>query len=282
MTDEAQVQETSQATSSSSEFQVPEAYAGKTWAQEISKNENPSEALWKMLDNSQALIGKRVFAPPAQEAPQEEWDKFFNSMRPESPEGYQFGQVEGLPEQIDMADIQKKASQFFHKHGLTPKQADGLFKDYVLDLVEQSKGMSEKSKEQNAALDKEFDDLVNQHFGDQYEIKAKEAISFISTKMPEGLRSAFSDAENNPKMLASLVALVDVANKEIGDIKRKYGAEDTLGGGDAPASRSIDDVRRELASLRVSPEYKDFTNPKNKETVAKVNELSEIVRRSLK
>lgn len=275
--------EPAQATSTTSaNFSVPEAYASKTWAQEISRNENPNEALWKMLDNSQSMIGKKVFAPPADDAPQEEWDKFINTLRPESPDKYAFSPIEGLPEGLDLKESQKKASEIFHKHGLTKKQADAIYQEYVRDVLGQQAKLTAQSAEQQAQLDKQFDEVTKQYFGDQYDIKAASAMEFIASKIPEGLRASFKDAESNPKLLAGMIAIIDAAQNEISAVKKQYGAEGSLNTGEAVGGKSIEEVRRELASLRVSQEYKDFTNPKNKETVNRVNALSEIVKRSLK
>lgn len=86
--------------------------------------------LAKQFVDSQKMIGGSVRVPK-DDAPQEEWDKFYQKLgRPESADGYQFP----LPEvphgewNKDAVGAFKKAA---HGLGLTPRQAQGLMTMYA-------------------------------------------------------------------------------------------------------------------------------------------------------
>ena len=107
-------------------------------------------------------------------------------------------------------------------------------------------------------------------------------MELINKRVPETLRSAFKDAENNPKLLAGIVAAMDGAQQEIEAVKKQYGAEGKLTTGDTSGGMTTDQIRDELSTLRLSNEYRDFMHPKNKETTERVNLLSDMLRRSHK
>jgi hypothetical protein len=66
----------------SNDFSIPESYQDRGWAKDIKSQED----LWKLTDNAQSLIGKRPAGIPTADAPQEEWDKFYQALgRPEQP-----------------------------------------------------------------------------------------------------------------------------------------------------------------------------------------------------
>src|SRR5688572_22407573 len=67
------------------EYKIPDAYKDKPWASKIKTEED----VWKQLDNTQELVGKK-HAHPAKDAPPEEWDKYFAGLRPETAEAYEF------------------------------------------------------------------------------------------------------------------------------------------------------------------------------------------------
>jgi len=70
---------------------VPPEYADKTWVSEV--KDIPS--LFKMVDDTKALVGKRPAGIPQDNAPEEEW-KAFDQLRgvPETPDVYDF-KIEG-------------------------------------------------------------------------------------------------------------------------------------------------------------------------------------------
>jgi hypothetical protein len=257
-----------------SSFAVPETYATKDWAKGI----KTADDLWKLTDNAQSLIGKRPAGVPAPDAPDAEWDKFYAAAgRPEKADGYKLSDVEGLPEGLDLAPYKEKASSILHGAGLNQKQADKVWQMFIKAEMESANGNSAKITENQAAIDKEFDAVVKEHFGDKYDEVSKTALDFVNKHVPEGLRAAYSGISDNPKALAAMMAAMNAAHNEIEKVKKEYGVEGKITSGDQSAANNIDDVRKELAQLRTSKEAKDFLNPEHKKTMARIKELEPVV-----
>lgn len=262
-------------------FTVPEAYQGKPWVEKITTAENPNEALWKTLDNAQSLVGRKTV--PSNDAPDAEWQQFYNQIgRPENADAYTLPEIEGVPDGVDLGESKKMAMGIMHEAGITQKQAEKLWKLYMGRQLEDVKGIQSKQKEEQTKLDKEFDEISAKVFGDKYESKSQAAQEMIKAHVPEELRPAMDEVANNPKALAAVIAALSSASEEISRVKSEYGKEDTLqGGGQQVTSSSIEDIRKELAALRVSPMSKDFTHPEHKKTIERINSLSASVQRHL-
>jgi hypothetical protein len=277
MTEQIENAPVSQQTSQTGEsFAVPDAYKGKGWTESVKSVDD----LWKLNDNAQSLIGKRPAGIPSADAPTEEWDKFYAAAgRPEKPEAYQFSDVEGIPEGADLGPIKEKAATILHKAGLTQKQADEVWKLYLgSELAAVGEGKAAMEAKQ-AELDKEFDKVTAEMFGDSYDTAAKSAQELIIRHVPEEARGAYEALADNPKAMAVVIKALSGASAEIEKVKKEYGAEGKITSGDQSASISIDEARKELAALRISKEAKDFTDPKNKATIARIDELSGMVSR---
>ncbi len=274
-----QAQAAEQPSQPSNSFAVPDAYKDRGYVEKIKSTDD----LWKAYDNSQSLLGKRPAGIPANDAPQAEWDKFYQAAgRPESPDKYALPEIEGLPEGIDLTETKQSAMQLMHKAGLTQKQAEALWKDYVgleMGALEKHKTTSEQQKK---ALDAEFDTITKEHFGGDFEAAQKITTEMVSKYVPEALRASFSDLGDNPKALAAVAALAKSAHAEIERVKKEYGAEGKITSGEQAAAQDIMAVRKELAALRTSKEARDFLDPKHKETMARIQELGGIVDRSFK
>ncbi len=254
------------------DFTVPEAYSEAKWAENIKSNDD----LWKQMGDAQGLIGKRPAGVPEADASPEDWDKFYNSTgRPESAEGYEFSDIEGLPENVDLTPHTNKFAEIAHKHGLSQKQADAVRQEW---LAHEMTTMGQK----NESLDKDFDEITKKHFGETFEADQKSALDMVEKYVPEELRPALASLENNPQALAGIIALAKGAKGEIGEIRQKYGQEDGLSSGNQTAGVSVDDVRRELAQLRVSDAARNFDHPDHRTVSAKIEELSGSVRRMIK
>lgn len=273
---QAQAAEPSQQSNNS--FVVPEAYQGKGWVEKI---KSPDD-LWKTLDNTQSLLGKRPAGIPTADAPKEEWDKFYQAARPESPDKYTLPEIEGLPEGVDLSAQKKTAMELMYKAGLTNKQAADLWKEFMgteLKAAGENKAAYEAKQKE---LDAEFDKLTKEVFGGDFENVSKSAINFANEIVPESLRDAPAAIADNPKALAYIAALAKGAQDKIAAIQKEYGAEGTITSGNQAASVSIDDVRKELAALRTSKAARDPFSPEYKKTLDRIQELSGTVERHYK
>lgn len=255
MTTEQTVQTATEQSSAATEssFTVPEAYASKGWAEKIKSNDD----VWKLLDNSQQLIGKRPAGIPDQNASDEDWEKFYSVFRPESPDKYSFPDVEGLPEGMDIAPYKDMAMNMFHDAGLNQKQAEKLWKSYVGSEVEAATKGAAAAKEQQTALDKQFDELTGKMFGGQYEQVAKGAQDFIRSALPDELKPVIGQIADNPAHLAAMIKIADHAQKQIAEVKKKYGAEDSLASGTQTGGMSRDEVVKKLTEANIKAKGAD-------------------------
>lgn len=248
--------------------------------EKITTAENPSEALWKTLDNAQSLIGRK--SVPAPDAPDDVWQQYYAQLRPETADKYSLPDIDGMPEGVDLTPQKTRAMELFHKNGLSQRQAESLWKDYLSGELESVKSIQAKSAEQEAALDKEFDALSAKLFGDKYAEKERAAQEMIRLHVPEELRDSMNDVAKNPRALAAVISALSAASEQISKVKAEYGAEDKINGNVGQvASSSLDDMRKELAALRTSPAARDFTNPDNRKTLERINALSSSVQRAL-
>ena len=75
---------------------LPDDLKGAAW---LSKYKTPEDAL-RGFAEAQKLIGSKL-SVPKDDAPKEEWDKFYASLgRPEAPDKYDLGVPETLPEGV--------------------------------------------------------------------------------------------------------------------------------------------------------------------------------------
>jgi flagellin-like hook-associated protein FlgL len=268
---ESQGQESQQAASQPSDFVIPEAYSGKEWADNIKS----VDELWSGFANAQSLIGQRPAGIPQNDAPQEDWDKFYTAKgRPESSADYKFSDIEGLPEGIDLEPFAEKARPILHAAGLSPAEADRTWQAFV-------KAEMESAQASQAKADEMFDKLGSELFGDNMDSISQSAQAFIRDNVDERIRGDLANA--TPQELMRAIAIADAAQKQIDKVKAEYGSEGKVSnGGEQASGVSLDDTRQELAQLRTSEAARDFTHADHKKTVARIKELSGIVQRSVK
>lgn len=253
-------------------FKVPDAYAGKPWVEKIKSNDD----VWKTLDNAQSLIGKKTNPVPGENATAEEIANFNKLLGvPEDAKGYQFKAIENLPEGVDLSPYQEKASAIFHKAGLTPKQAQAVWDEYIKDELETANQQGAASKEQQAALDKEFDEITKAEFGDKYDEAAKSAQELINQYVPDTLKTAYGELADKPKALAAVIKALSSAHEEIAKVKAEFGAEGKLSSGEGSGGQNAEEVLKELTDLRVAVSKMDAwnDNEKKKAGMEKIKEL---------
>lgn len=90
----------------------------------------------RYADKLKAELGDlkaKALAPPANDAPKEQWDAFYAKLgRPEKAEAYEFKMPEGLPEGFAYDGESAKAYQgWAHEAGLNPRQAQALHDRFV-------------------------------------------------------------------------------------------------------------------------------------------------------
>jgi hypothetical protein len=281
MTTETQIENAAPAgaTDQNNSFSIPETYKDRGWVEKI---KSPDD-LWKTLDNAQSLLGKRPAGIPANDAPPEEWERFYQAAgRPETPDKYELKDPEGIPEGLDITEAKQRALGLMHKSGLTQRQAENLWKEYMGLELEIIKKEGETTAARQAELDKEFDEITKKHFGDNFEETSKAAIDFAASIVPDDLRGVPGELVDNPKALAYIAALAKGARDKIAAIEKEYGKEGSLTSGNQASTESIEDIRKELAALRTSKESRDPLHPDFKKNGERIAELSARVDRFYK
>jgi len=133
--------------------------------------------VFKGYGEAQKLIGAKGVVIPAENASQEEVDKFHNSLgRPVKSDDYKLTPIEGLHPSMKLDDEANKAfKELAHKHGLSQKAADGLYKDLYT-------GVSGKLAKKDETSKKAFDEAVatlKTEWGADYETKLNQASRLI-------------------------------------------------------------------------------------------------------
>ncbi len=276
MTDQPSAQQASnpapqqQAPAPSSEgFAIPESYSSRGWTEKVKSYDD----LWKLADNSQSLLGKRV--APADDAPPEDWDNFYKTIgRPDAPDKYTLPDIEGVPEGFDLTEFKGTAQKLMHEAGLNQRQANKLWEAYLKTELETAGKNKEAMAEHNKKLDAEFDELTGKLFGDKFEEVAGRAQAFIKENLPQELIPVVQELEGNPKALAAFIAFADRTSSQIEAVKKKYGAEDSLKSGQQTASgTSREDILKQLTEKKVAASKADPFSPDRKRLETEIEEL---------
>lgn len=250
-------------------FSVPQEYADRGWAQKIQSYDD----LFKSYDNAQSMIGKRVI--PADDAPAEQWNEFYKTIgRPESPDGYEFGKVDGLPEGFDLSEFEGQARSIMHEAGLNKQQADKLYQLYLKNELDVANKNKEALSQHQQKLDKEFDEITGELFGENFDKISEKLQGTIVENVPEKYRPMVAEMfESNPKQAAVVMALTDNMIKQVEEVKRKYGAEDNLSSGQQSSGASKEDVLRQLNEAKVKAKQSDPFSPDRKRAEADIEQL---------
>lgn len=180
------------------DFAVPEAYAEKGWA----KNIKSSDDLWKMLDSSQELIGKKSVIPDLSDEKARE--EYFSQLRPEDKSEYV------LPEHYG-EEVNKFYQEAFYEAGLSKEQADNLVSKH--QELEQHNISLEYSKES-------LQDMLKESFGDKFEEQTAKVFNHVRTMMTPEQQQQLEQLPNS-----ALNLMAQYANK----MMQEYGANEGTG-----------------------------------------------------
>lgn len=113
--------------------------------------------LAKSFIETKKLVGQK-FAPPGDEATEEEWNTFFGKIGvPEKPEGYKYTK----PEIVEIpAEVEKTLLSQAHKMKLTPRQTQAFLNQYA----EERKAMNDR----DIQATREADERLRKEWGGNY------------------------------------------------------------------------------------------------------------------
>jgi hypothetical protein len=241
----------------SSDFAIPEAYAGKGWANNIKSTDD----LWREVDTLQPLIGKKSI--PNSESSEEEWENFYSQLRPESTDGYDIKFPEGADEtQVNQEEL-SQYKDLFHKAGLTPQQAQLLFDG---DLAIRNSSMQQSVEQQDA----EFKEMTQGVFGDKVNEAIKVSNTLLQT-LPSDQAAAIQQLPND-----QLVSVMTLLN----NVHNKYSSEDVPMGGDQAPAKSPEEISKALLEAKTKLRETDLFSPDYKRLENEIDKLREQHRRA--
>lgn len=248
-------------------FSVPDAYKDKPWAKGI----DSTDKLWAMNDGAQELIGKRPAGIPAPDAPQAEWDKFYEAVgRPKTATEYQFDygkNADGTLKTAPDAKWEAGIKEMMFKHGVTSKQAVAMQKDFdgiVANMIKE-KGI------QTAQENTDFSKTATELFGAERDnvLANGKALLTEHVKDPR-IQAALAKLPNEALMIlaATMKSFSDKYIKSPSAPTNPPGASGTGVNGSGKA-----EMMTEARRLMTTPEYSNSMHPDNAKTLARVNQL---------
>lgn len=166
---------------------IPEDYKASEWASKY----KTKEELFKGIDNMAKLVGKKQVVTgiqaPNENSTQDEINAFYASIgRPEAADKYAFSEdIKGY-EGLDLAAEKAGFAEVAFQNGLSQKQADSIFKQFI-ELQNLEFNSKQETVKQN------FDQAVESAFGKDYKAslglakRGAKSLGIANTLDAEGL-----------------------------------------------------------------------------------------------
>jgi hypothetical protein len=235
-------------------FSIPDEFKDKPYLKGVDSHDK----LFKMLDGAQELIGKRPAGIPAPDAPQAEWDKFYDAVgRPKTAAEYQFEIDQSVKADVKVLG---KIKEIMHKYGLTPTQAKGLQKDFDAFGAEIAKARGESLQIQNT----NFDKLGAELFGVDRDKVMANGKTLLEQFTPPQLKGEVAKLSNEQLMVLAGV---------LKGISEKYIKADGAPHAQPAGGSNPDSLRAEARTLMATPAYSNPMDPNHAATCARINEI---------
>ena len=232
-----------EAGSGQSEFELPEDYKEKSWANKIKTQED----LYKQIDNLTELVGKKTISPiDYNTASEEDISAYHKSIVPEEVDAYKF-QEDADPE------FSKAIVPALQEAGIHPAQLKSL-EPAINKIASELVG---KQYEADRSEDGYFE-LTKEAFGDDHKNVVASLEAIYKEHVPEAAKSFLDNATNQERAYIdqTLKSIIDAKDAEIAKIKKDYGVSETgaQSEGDPATQRvNIDDLisekRKEINEL---------------------------------
>lgn len=202
---------------------------------------------------------------PGEKATPEELNGFYNKLgRPEKPEGYQFKMPEGLNEKIQLKpEFDGSFRAMMHKHGLSSKQAAGIYNDYLTSLSEM---VTQEQKSAETALNNAKAELQKE-WGDQYDVNIQAATNLVERVAGKEAVDKLGDLGANPTAIKLLHTLSKAISED--SINTIIGKNDK-GVQSSDAAEKIKAIQADK-----SHPYWNASDPKHADAVQEVRKLYE-------
>jgi hypothetical protein len=229
------------------------------------------QTLAKNYMHAQRLIGAKRVEQPSPQWDDKKWDSFYTSIgRPETPDKYTLPEVkfeDGA--QWDEKNL-SDAKTFFHKNGLTDRQAKATLEYYAGLVNNQSKTTKEATEAKRAGAMQ----VLQAEFGEKMQNKIDTAKAVIRKFGDDELFKYLDSSElgNNPGLVRALAKMGEAMMED-----------SSRGGGGAGAELNISNSSRaltEITKLRSDAEFiaklYDKQAPGHVDTVARWQQLHKI------
>lgn len=196
---------------------VPEEYRSAGYLKDLLDKpwEEARPAFFKKMHNAQELLGKKAGIPAA-EAPEEEWTKFLDGLKPSKPEDYQVPVKEGA--KVDPQFV--KALQYSLFDGqLNQKQAQKFMARFAKEMEAYSGAQTKTQADAKAKSDADFAVLAKAALGEQNKPKFDRAWKLIEENAPAPLKAYIAGLPPEQRVVMTGV---------INAIAEKYMSEDDL------------------------------------------------------
>lgn len=241
----------------------------KDYFQNILKAEDPGKELVKQFDNAQTLIGKKtVGAPPAVDASDEDWNKYYESVRPKTADEYDL-------KPLDLGEDKKELAEFInsqrddeftasvkaamHKYGLTKKQAEGLASEY--DAI-----TAARLDQQTTARSQQFDALTASTFGGDKDKAISIGSEFIKSHTSEAAKALMPGLSDE-----ALIIIADIGV----NVNNKYIKEDKLDPKTGGIGKdTYEELQVKLRELIARPGHNDSFAADHEAIMAEKNNIS--------
>lgn len=248
---------------------IPEAYKDKPYL----KGVDSLEKLLQNYENAQSLIGKKTIGIPDEKATDEDWQAFYNKLRPEAPDAYEFEPLK-LPEdkklvedylnQTRKPELERDVKALFHKIGLTKQQAQTLYQEYNQLFMKHNEDLFDEEINAYKKLNDEFDQLAAKTFGPKMDVALEKGGQFIRDNLTPGMEKFLPFVGNEVAIL-----FADVAQ----NVARKYVSEDSPVDTRSTSGTGADSIHSQILQLRGTKEYTDQFHPQHEATFNRVQEL---------
>lgn len=239
-------------------FVLPDAFKDKPYLKGI----DSQEKLLKMLDGAQELIGKKGPALPKPEAPQAEWDAYYESIgRPKTAAEYV---LEGA-EKGDQKFI-PKVQAALHKAGLTSTQAKTVWSEVNVALGDymKEKGISD------AQADVDFDKLATDSFGADRDKILATSKAILDANVSPAMKAHIAKLSNE-----NLIVMADVLN----NINAKYIKQDGPGGKPTATGMTPADLSNKARTLMAEQSKFNSFSPEFNALQKQIDECYDAMRR---
>ena len=225
---------------------------------------DPADAIRSYTNLEKTLGQKRLPAPAADWKP-EQYDSFYKELgRPDKSDDYKVPEHK-FPDGINFDESRiKEAKAMLHRHGLTPRQAEGLLKDHFETISKDAEATFEaRKRDEEAAVFK----LKDEWKGD-YDVNLKTAKDALAKFGDEEAVKYLNETGlgNHPAMVKMLAKI----GKGMLEDTAKGKAQQPGGPPDAAAARV------EIDTLKKDKEFMSKFFKGDKESAAKWTELHKV------